>query len=73
MEDSADKKFRGEIKDVSDSEGFIYNHNVDNWKDDIYFEPHDQDEFSEMKSGLDVEFEVSFSLKGPQAVDVTLI
>ncbi|MDS0279408.1 SIR2 family protein [Halomicroarcula sp. S1AR25-4] len=73
MEDSADKKFRGEIKDVSDSEGFIYNHNVDNWKDDIYFEPHDQDEFSEMKSGLDVEFEVSFSLKGPQAVGVTLI
>ncbi|GAB3017908.1 SIR2 family protein [Natronobiforma cellulositropha] len=73
IEDGEDKIFRGEIKDMSGSEGFIEDHNVDNWEENIYFEPHDQDEFSEMKSGLDVEFEVTFSLKGPQAVNVTLV
>ena len=73
MEGSSRKEFSGTIKDMTTSEGFIHNHNVPNWDESIYFTPGRQSEKEELMSGLDVKFELGFSLQGPQAFELELL
>lgn len=67
------KIFRGTIKHLTRSEGFIQDHSVPNWEDPIYFTPMQQDNEKDLKTGLDVKFELGFSLKGPQAFELELV
>jgi cold shock CspA family protein len=67
------KIFQGTIKNLTSSEGFIQDHNVTNWEGPVYFTPRQQDNKDELKTGLDVRFELGFSLKGPQAFELELV
>jgi len=72
-EGNSRKIFQGTIKDLTNSEGFIHDHTVTNWEDPIYFTPRQQDNEQDLKTGLDVRFELGFSLKGPQAFELKLV
>lgn len=63
-------KFLGSIQHMSSSEGFIYPHTIPNNPEEIYFNVWAQKYKSRLRKGLNVEFELGFSPKGPQAFDV---
>ena len=67
------RKFSGTIRHLTSKEGFIYPHTIPNNNDDIYFSVQAQKSKSLLRRGLNCEFELGFSPKGPQAFDVTLL
>jgi len=64
------KPFSGKISNsITKREGRIYAHNIEGWKDDIYFNPAAQ-KTDILKSGLIVKYELGFSPIGPIAFDL---
>jgi len=64
------KTFRGRISSFTDREGRIYSVDLQDFKENIYFNPSRQKKKEYLKSGLYVEFQVGFSTRGPIAFDV---
>ncbi|MHA1410044.1 MAG: P-loop NTPase [Candidatus Odinarchaeia archaeon] len=67
-----ESKYRGEIKTLSTSFGFIIR---DSTRDDIYFQRKaiQQDIWRKLTIGTKVEFSMGFTICGPKAIDVSLI
>ncbi|MHA1416297.1 MAG: SIR2 family protein [Candidatus Heimdallarchaeaceae archaeon] len=71
MEGGRRKKHRGKIDRIfTEREGRIYAHNIEGWKDKIFFDPRNQEKKRFLKPGLLVDFELGFSPKGPIAFDI---
>ena len=71
MENGHRKVHTGKIgRILTEREGRIYSHNIEGWKDDIFFDPRPQDKRKLLRQGMFVEFELGFSPRGPQAFDV---
>jgi tetratricopeptide (TPR) repeat protein len=67
------KVFEGIIgSDLTSTEGHIYEHGIDGWNKDIYFNPAEQETDSELQSGMKVNFELGFSPRGPIGWDLTI-
>lgn len=74
MEGESRKIFEGTVgTPYSDGEGWIYNHRIDGWEDDIYFLPSAQDTNPDIRPGLNVMFELGFSPRGPWAFELELL
>lgn len=54
----------------SEREGYIYSHNIPEWKENIFFDPLRQTKRKILQPGMFVQFELGFSPRGPQAFDV---
>jgi len=55
------KIFEGKIgSDLTSTEGHIYEHGIEGWDKDIYFNPAEQDTRPNIKSGMKVNFELGF-------------
>nr|MDO8079354.1 SIR2 family protein [Candidatus Freyarchaeota archaeon] len=55
---------------LTEREGRIYSHNVQGWKEKIYFDPRSQKNRRILQPGLYVDFELGFSPRGPIAFEV---
>lgn len=64
--------FNGKISpNFEDEKGYIYSHGVPGFKEEIYFNPlPNRYSSKKLKSGIEVEFYLGFSPRGPQAIDV---
>lgn len=68
------KTFTGKIgTPLTDTEGWIYAHNLNGWDDDIYFDPSIEQDSSELRSGRNVEFKLGFTPRAPKARDIEII
>ena len=67
------KIFEGKIgSDLTSSEGHIYDHGIEGWDKDIYFNPAEQDTDTKIQPGMKVNFELGFSPRGPIGWDLSI-
>lgn len=67
------KIFQGKIgSSLTSTEGHIYEHGIEGWDKDIYFNPAEQDTKSRLRPGMKVYFELGFSPRGPIGWDLRI-
>jgi hypothetical protein len=57
-------------RNLTDKSGYIYAHGIKGIESDIYFYPPAQKFKNTLETGLNIDFELGFSPRGPQAFDV---
>ena len=70
-ENGDNKQFKGKISPgISEFEGNIYSHNVENLDQEIFFDPRSAKNEKELRAGMSVTFTLGYNSFGPVAIDV---